>query len=118
MSEINKEIVKKLNEAVRANNLDEFLSFFTDDVQWTKVGDNKSAQGKEALRKLIEDLGDAPPPSTTKFDAMIAEGDTVAAHGSLTIEIQPGMVVTLAFCDIYHFQGDKIADFKSFVIKP
>jgi uncharacterized protein len=112
-----KEIVKKLNDAVRANDLDKFLSFFTDNIQWTKVGD-KSAKGKQELRKLIEDLGDAPPPSTTNFEAMIAEGDTVAAYGSLTIEIQPEMVVTLAFCDVYHFEGDKIADFKSFVIKP
>jgi uncharacterized protein len=117
MSDKNKEIVKKLNAAVRANNLDEFLSFFTDDIQWTKVGD-KSAKGKEELRKLIEDLGDAPPPSTTKFDAMIAEGDTVAAYGSLTIEIQPGITIGLAFCDVYRFEGDKIADFKSFVIAP
>ncbi len=112
-----KEIVKKLNDAVRANDLDKFLSFFTDNIQWTKVGD-KSAKGKEELRKLIEDLGDAPPPSMTKFDAMIAEGDTVAAYGTLTIEIKPEMVVTLAFCDVYRFEGDKIADFKSFVIKP
>jgi ketosteroid isomerase-like protein len=117
MSDINKEIVKKLNAAVRANNLDEFLSFFTDDIHWVKVGD-KSAKGKAALRKLIEDLGDAPPPSTTKFDAMIAEGNSVAAYGTLTIEIQPGMMIGLAFCDIYIFQGDKIADFKSFVIEP
>jgi ketosteroid isomerase-like protein len=117
MSEINKEIVKKLNAAVRANNLDEFLSFFTDDIHWVKVGD-KSAKGKEELRKLIEDLGDAPPPSTTVFDAMIAEGDTVAAYGSLTIEIQPEMTIGLVFCDIYRFEGDKIADFKSFVIAP
>ena len=112
-----KETVKKLNEAVRANNLDAFLSFFTDDVQWTKVGD-KSAKGKETLRKLIKDLGDAPPPSTTAFEAMIAEGDTVAAYGNLTIEVQPGRIITQDFCDVYCFRDDKIAEFTSFVITP
>jgi uncharacterized protein len=117
MSDKNKEIVEKLNNAVRANNLDEFLSFFTDDIQWTKVGD-KAAKDKKELRKLIEDLGDAPPPSTTKFDEMIAEGDSVAAHGTLTIEVQPGRTITQSFCDVYHFQGDKIAEFMSFVITP
>ena len=117
MSETNKETVKKLNRAVRANNLEEFLSFFTDDVQWTKVGD-KSAQGKEALRRLILDLGDAPPPTTTTFDAMIAEGDTVVAYGSLTIEVQPENTITQSFCDIYRFQEEKIDEFMSFVITP
>ena len=117
MSDKNKEIVKNLNNAVRANNLDEFLSFFTNDVQWTKVGD-KSAKGKEQLRKLIEDLGDAPPPSTTTFESMIAEQNSVAAHGTLTIEVQPGRNITQSFCDIYHFQGNKIAEFMSFVITP
>jgi uncharacterized protein len=117
MSDTNKEIVKKLNTAVRANNLEDFLSFYTDDAQWTKVGD-KSAQGKEALRQLILDLGDAPPPMTTTFDAMIAEGDTVAAYGNLTIEVQPGKTITQSFCDIYRFQGDKIYEFMSFVITP
>ena len=117
MPDKNKEIVEKLNTAVRANNLEEFLSFFTDDVQWTKVGD-KSAEGKEALRKLIEDLGDAPPPSTTTFNAMIADGNSVAAYGSLTIEVQPGKTITQTFCDVYRFQGDKIAELIAFVITP
>ncbi|OKH46250.1 hypothetical protein NIES2101_25305 [Calothrix sp. HK-06] len=117
MSDRNKEIVKKLNAAVRANNLEEFLSFYTDDAQWTKVGD-KSALGKVALRQLIKSMGDAPPPSTTTFDSMIAEGDSVAAYGCLTIQVQTGITITQAFCDIYRFRGDKIAEFTSFVITP
>lgn len=117
MSDTNKEIVKKLNAAVRANNLEEFLSFFTDDIRWTKVGD-KSAQGKAALRQLIEDLGDAPPPQTTTFDVMIAEGDTVAARGDLTIEVQPGKIIVQKFCDVYRFRDERIAEFTSFVITP
>ncbi len=117
MSDIYKEIIKKHNASIEANNLEEFLSFFTDDAQWTKVGD-KSAKGKEALRKLIIGLRDVPPPSTVKFDAMIAEGDSVAAYGNLTIEIQPGVTITQAFCDIYRFQGEKIAELTAFIITP
>jgi uncharacterized protein len=117
MSDIYKEIIRKHNASIEANNLDEFLSFFTDDVQWTKVGD-KSAKGKEALRKLIIGLGDAPPPSIITFDAMIAEGDSVAAYGSLKIEIQTGVVITQDFCDIYRFRGDKIVELTAFIITP
>lgn len=117
MSDTYKEIIKKHNASITANNLDEFLSFFTDDVSWTKVGD-KSAKGKKALRQLIEDLGDAPPPSTVKFEAMISEGNSVAAYGNLTIEVQPGVTITQDFCDIYRFQEDKISELIAFIITP
>lgn len=117
MSETNKETIKKLNLAIQANNLEEFLQFFTDDVQWTKVGD-KSAEGKAALRQVILGLGDAPPPSTVTYDGTIAEGDTVAVYGSLTIEVRPGKIITQDFCDIYRFRGDKIAELRAFVITP
>ena len=111
-----KEIVKKLNEVIRENNLEAFLAFFTDDVQWTKVGD-KAAAGKEALGKLIESLGDAPPPSSITINAMIAEGDYVAAYGTLNVEDENRKPTDQAFCDVYHFRGDKIAELTAFVMK-
>ena len=117
MLEHQKEIVKRLNTVIRENDLEAFLSFFTDDVQWTKVGD-KSAKGKEALGRLIQSLGDAQPPSTIAFDAMIAEGDTVAAYGTLTIHVQDGKTIVQDFCDIYRFRGDKIFELKAFIITP
>ncbi len=116
MSNKNKEIVKKLNVAIQENNLEAFLSFFTDDVQWTKVGD-KAATGKEALGRLIESLGDAPPPSSITVKAMIAEGDYVMAYGELTVEDENGTPTLQAFCDVYRFRGDKIAELTAFVMK-
>lgn len=116
MSDKNKETVEKVNKVIRENNLEEFLSFYTDDVQWTKVGD-KAAIGKEELGKLIESLGDAPPPSRITFDAMIAEGDYVAAYGKLVVEDENGKPISQAFCDVYLFRGDKIAELTAFVMK-
>jgi uncharacterized protein len=63
-------------------------------------------------------LGDAPPPSTIAFEAMIAEGDTVAAYGTLTIEVQDGKTIVQDFCDIYRFRGDKIFELTAFIITP
>lgn len=117
MLERNKEIVKNLNTIIQENNLEEFLAFFTDDVRWTKVGD-KSAQGKENLRQVIKSLGDAPPPSTVTFEAMVGEGDTIAAYGSLTVEVEKGVTISQDFCDVYHFRGDKIAELRAFNITP
>ena len=111
-----KEIVEKLNKVIRKNNLEEFLSFFTEDVQWTKVGD-KAATGKEALGKLIESLGDAPPPSSITVKAMIAEGDYVMAYGELIVEDETETPSSQAFCDVYRFEGDEIAELTAFIMK-
>lgn len=116
MSDKNKETVEKVNKVIRENNLEEFLSFYTDDVQWTKVGD-KAATGKVELGKLIKSLGNASPPSRITFDAMIAEGDFVAAYGTLTVEDENGKPTSQAFCNVYRFRGDKIAELTAFVMK-
>jgi uncharacterized protein len=115
MLEKNKETIKNLNEVIRENDLEKFLAFFTDDVQWTKVGD-KAANGKEALRQVIQSLGDAPPPSRVSFHLMIAEGDAVAAYGKLTVKDEDGTTVSQDFCDIYRFRSDKIAELIAFDI--
>ena len=108
--------MQQLNETIRANDLDAFPSFYTDDAQWTRVGE-KSATGKEELRELIESLGDAPPPSNVTFDAIIAEGDYVVAYGHLIGEGDDGKTAPRAFCDVYRFRGEKIAEQTDFFIK-
>lgn len=116
MSNSHKESVKNLNLAIQGNDLEAFLPFFTDDVQWTKVGD-KAATGKEALGSLIRSLGDAPPPSSITIKAMIAEGDYVMAYGELVVADETGTPSSQAFCDVYRFRGDKIAELTAFVMK-
>lgn len=117
MSELNKATIKKLDVAIKGNDLETFLSFFTDDVRWTKVGD-RAAKGKEDLGQLIKSLGDAEPPSAIMFDAMIAEDDYVAAYGRVTVKGEDGKAVSQPFCDVYRFRNEKIAELTSFVIKP
>lgn len=116
MSNPNKARVEKLNAAVRANDLEAFLSFYTDDVRWVRIGE-KSAAGKAELRRLIESLGDAPPPSNVTFDAVVAEGDLVVAFGHLIGEGDDGETAPRAFCDVYRFRGEKVAEQTSFLVR-
>lgn len=116
MSNQNKTTVEQLNAAIRANDLEAFLSFYTDDVRWLRVGE-KTATGKEELRGLIESLGDAPPPSNVTFDAMIAEGDYVMAYGDLIGEGDDGETAPRTFCDVYRFREEKIAEHTSFLVR-
>lgn len=116
MSKQNKAAVEKLNATIQQNDLETFLAFYTDDVRWIRVGE-KTATGKEELRGLIESLGDAPPPSNVTFDAMIAEGDHVMAVGHLIGEGDDGETAPRAFCDVYRFREEKIAEHTSFLVR-
>jgi ketosteroid isomerase-like protein len=47
---------------------------------------------------------------------MVAEGDYVTCIGDMTME-ENGAVVPYAYCDVWRFEGDKIAELRAFVIK-
>jgi ketosteroid isomerase-like protein len=49
MAENNKSILEKANAAVTQGDNEGFLTFCTDDTEWTFVGD-KTLHGKEAVR--------------------------------------------------------------------
>jgi uncharacterized protein (TIGR02246 family) len=114
MSARSKEIVAKVNAAFAENNMEGFLSFCADDIEWTMAGD-KSVKGKEAIRKWMESMDVEPPQFTV--DTVIAEGDSVVAHGNMTMKDADGKTVPYAYCDIYRFRDDKIVELIAFVIK-
>jgi uncharacterized protein (TIGR02246 family) len=115
MSAKNKEIIEKVNAAFAANNLEGFLSFCTDDVQWIMVGD-KSVKGKDAIRQWMLSMGTQEPPKFTVTN-ILAEGDFVTLHGDMTMKDKDGKTVPYSYCDVYRFRGDKIAELRAFVIK-
>jgi uncharacterized protein len=111
----NKAIVEKINAAFAEGNVEGFLAFCADDVAWTMVGD-KTVQGKDAIRQWIASMGPMEPPQFT-VNNVIAEGDFVTAYGDMTMKDKDGAVVPYAYCDIYHFRGDKIIELSAFVIQ-
>jgi uncharacterized protein (TIGR02246 family) len=48
----NKAILEKANAAVTNGDYESFLSFCTEDTEWTFLGD-QTLQGKEAVRKYM-----------------------------------------------------------------
>ena len=61
MSDRLKEIVEQVNATFAENNMEKFLSFCADDIQWTMVG-HKSVKGKDAIRQWMKSMGDMEPP--------------------------------------------------------
>ncbi|RJQ55878.1 MAG: nuclear transport factor 2 family protein [Desulfobacteraceae bacterium] len=114
MSAKNKEIVEKVNAAFAENDVEGFLSFCTDEIEWTMVGE-KHVKGKEDIRIWLNSMDMEPPKFTV--DAVIAEGDSVAAHGSMTMKDKDGKAIPYAYCDVYRIRNAKIVELISFVIK-
>jgi uncharacterized protein len=115
MAENRKDIVQRINNAFAENNLEKILSFFKDDVTWTMVGDT-TVRGKDAIRKWMASM-DPQPPQITVHDT-VAEGDVVISRGDMRMqEKKNGPAIPYTFCDIYRFEGDKVADLTAFVIR-
>ena len=110
----NKEIVEKVNASFAEGGVEEFLSFCSDDVVWTMVG-NKTTKGKKAIREWMASMDMEPPKFTV--DNTIAEGDFVTSYGNMTMKEKDGKTSPYAYCDIYQFRDGKIVEMNSFVIK-
>jgi ketosteroid isomerase-like protein len=115
MSQKNKEIVEKVNAAFEQNDPEVFLSNCAENVTWTMVGE-KTSNGKKAIQEWLAEMKDMEPPKFT-VDKIIAEGDGVVCCGDMTMKDKDGKNQQYSYCDIYRFEGDKIAELTSFVIK-
>ena len=114
MPENNKAILEKANEAIAEGNNEGFLSFCTDDTEWTYVGD-KTLKGKDAVRQYMATSYVEPPKFTVAN--LIAEGDFVTALGDITMKNEDGKTAHYSYCDIWRFRDGKMAALRAFVIR-
>ena len=109
-----KSVVENINAAFAENNLEKVLSFCTEDLIWTMVGD-KTVKGKDAIRQWIASMN--PEPPQLMIQQIVAEGDVVIARGDMIMKDRnDGMAHTYSFCDIYRFAGDRVVELIAFVI--
>ncbi|WP_242054342.1 nuclear transport factor 2 family protein [Nostoc sp. FACHB-888] len=87
MSDKNKAILEEANAAIAQGNYEGFLSFCTDDTEWTFVGD-RTLKGKAAVRQWMATEYVEPPLNIVAN--LIAEGDFVTVLGDLTIKDEDG----------------------------
>lgn len=114
MSLTNKAILEKANMAVATGNNEGFLSFCTDDIKWTFLGD-EVLEGKEAVRQYMKTTYIEPPKFVVEH--LIAEGDFVSAIGKISMKDKEGRPVDYAYCDVWKFRGGKMAELTAFVIE-
>ena len=114
MSEKNKSILKEANAAITKGDYEGFLSYCSDDTQWTFVGD-RTLNGKEAVRQWMSTAYTEPPQFN--ITDLIAEGDFVTALGEITIKDEGGQPVHHTYCDVWRFRNDKMVGLRAFVIE-
>ena len=109
-----KNILTKANAAITKGDNEGFLSYCTEDTEWTFVGE-QTLKGKEAVRQWMAKTYTEPP----KFmvENLIAEGDFVTALGTITMKDEDGTASTYSYCDVWRFANGKMAALQAFVIK-
>lgn len=114
MSDTNKAVLRKANEAIAKGDFEGFLAFCTEDTEWTFVGD-RTIRGKEAVRQWM--AGTYREPPTFTVHRMIAEDDFVTALGEITSRDEDGKTAHHSYCDVWRFQGGRMAELHAFVIE-
>lgn len=114
MDSNNKTILEKANAAITAGDHEGFLSYCTDDVVWTFIGD-RILQGKEAVRQYMAIAYQEPP--AFMVENLIAEGEFVTAIGSISMKNENGIMIDYAYCDVWRFRDGKMAELNAFVIE-
>lgn len=108
-----KEILLKGNEAISAGNNEAFLELCTEDTVWEFIGD-RVLRGKQAVRDYMKENYVEPP----RFHVtdLVAEGNKLVAMGEISLKDSSGQWVDYAYCDVWHFEGDKFAALKAYVV--
>lgn len=112
MAETHKAILQKANDAIAEGDFEGFLTFCTEDTEWTFVGD-RTVKGKEAVRQWMANTYKEPP--RFRVQRMIGEGDFVAALGEITLKDEEGKVAHHTYCDVWRFRDGRLAELRAFV---
>jgi uncharacterized protein len=115
MSAENEKIVKEINAAFERNDMEGFLSYCADDLDWTMAGEART-KGKTAIREWMKDMAGCDPPKIG-VDRMISTEDSVVCYGDMTMKGASGNEEGYSYCDIYTFAEGKVTELRSFVAK-
>lgn len=113
MSDRNKATLEKANAAITRGDIEGFLAFCADDLEWTTVGE-RPIVGRAMVRQWMTTNYREPP----RFDvtALIAEGDFVVALGTIATLDSEGESTNNAYCDVWRFRDGVMVELKAFVI--
>ena len=110
----NKKVIKTYMEGFNEGDHAKILSCLTDNVIWEMHG-LFSHVGKEAFDKEIENEAFEGRPTITLI-RMVEEGNIVVAEGNVKFKVKNGPMMDAMFCDVFHFEGDKIKQLTGYIM--
>jgi ketosteroid isomerase-like protein len=110
----NKKVIEIYMDGFRKGDHEQILSCLTDNVIWEMTGLFYKV-GKEAFDKEIENDAFIGKPTITLI-RMVEEGNIVVAEGSVTSQMKNGGLLDAMFCDVFHFEGDKIKQLTGYLM--
>lgn len=113
MPDDNKAILLAANAAVEKGDIEGFLQFCAEDIEWETVGE-AVIKGKPALRQWMKQAY-AQPPRFSVTD-LVAENDMVVALGSITSQDNAGRDVLNFYSDVWRFRDGKMVALRAFVV--
>jgi uncharacterized protein len=113
MAQTKKQIVEAINKSFSEKNIEGFLDHCADDITWTMVGET-SKTGKTVIREWLG-LEDCEPP-VFSITHLVEESDVVVCNGDMAMKDKEGNSSRYSFCDIYRFNGDKVAELTTFIV--
>lgn len=110
----NQQVLEAANEAVTQGNNEKFLSYCTDDTQWTFVGE-ETLYGKNAVRDYMQKTYVKPPEF--KVDNLIVDKDAIAAIGVIRLFNKDETYSDYDYCDVWYFKDGKMDKLEAFVVE-
>jgi ketosteroid isomerase-like protein len=111
----NKTVVERYMEGFRRSDHERILSCLTDDVEWEIPG-AFHIRGKEAFDQHIENADFVGSPAIT-VTRLTEEDDVVVAEGSVRTQRKDGVLLRLAFCDVFEMRDGKIQKLISYLVE-
>ena len=115
MSETHKRVLQAANAAIAKRDFEGFLEHCTEHTQWHFIG-GRTLSGKDVVRQWMAETYQESPDFEVK--QLISEGDWLTALGEITSKDDEGNEVCFAYCDVWRFEDDKLAELRAFVIRP
>jgi len=115
MAKTHKEVLMEANEAIARGDFEGFLVHCTEGTVWNFLGD-RTLRGKEAVRRWMAETYKEPP--RFKVSQLIADGEFLAALGEITLKDDKGKDAAFSYCDVWRFEGGRMAELNAFVIAP
>ena len=109
-----KSILNQANSAISRGDYEGFLSYCTEDTEWTFIGEQKLS-GKQAVREYMASTYIEPPKF--RVDRLIAEGDCLTAIGEIDLKDKSGTVTHFAYCDVWRIRDGRLAELKAYVVQ-